>query len=156
MTAYANGTSVSASKSRAEIEGTLERFGAGGFMSGRDGREVFVAFKARDRHIAFRLMLPDPKDKSLRLTPTGKVRTAQSQEEAYRAEERRLWRALAMSIKAKLVSVEEGIETFEDAFLAHVVMPDGLTVGQHTRERVAIAYDSGEMPPLLPTPGKDT
>lgn len=152
MAAYAKGTAVSAAKSRAEIEENLERFGATGFMSGRDGREVFVAFKARDRQIAFRLTLPHPDDDALRLTPTGRVRTGTSQEEAYRAEERRLWRSLSMSIKAKLVSVEDGIETFEQAFMAHVVMPDGLTLSQHVAPKIALAYESGEMPPLLPAP----
>lgn len=152
MAAYAQGTTVSAAKSRAEIEELLQRFGCDGFMSGQDGRRVMVAFKARGRQVMFRLEMPDPADKSLRLTPTGKVRSGQSQADAYRAEERRRWRALAMSIKAKLVSVEDGIETFEQAFMAHVVMPDGLTLSDHVTGKIAIAYDSGEMPPLLPGP----
>lgn len=154
MTSYAKTTTVSAAKSRAEIEETLERFGASGFMSGRDGRKAVVAFKARDRQIMFRLTLPDPADPALRKTPTGKIRSGKSQDEAFRAEERRLWRALALSIKAKLVAVEDGIETFEEAFLAHVVMPDGLTLADHVAPRVAIAYETGDMPPLLPAPGE--
>jgi hypothetical protein len=40
---------------------------------------------------------------------------------------------LLLANKAKLSSVEDGIETFEDAFLAHIVMPDGTTVSQHVR-----------------------
>lgn len=150
MADYAKGTTVSAARSRAEIEEQLDRFGTGGFMTGRDGREVFVAFKARGRQIAFRLTLPDPEDERLGLTPTGKRRSRTAQQDAYRAEERRLWRALAMSIKAKLVGIEEGIETFEQAFMAHVVMPDGLTLGQHVAPKIEDAYRSGRMPPLLP------
>lgn len=153
---YAKGTTVSSAKSRAEIEEMLDRFGADGFMSGRDGRNVMIAFKARGRQIMFRLTMPDPGDKSLRLTPTGKTRSTQSQEDAYRAEERRLWRSLAMSIKAKLVSVEDGIETFEQAFMAHVVMPDGLTLSDHITTRIAQAYETGDMPPLLPGPNSST
>lgn len=152
MAAYATGTTVSTAKSRAEIEGNLQRFGCEGFMSGQDGLRVVLAFKARGRQVMFRMNMPDPKDKSLRLTPTGKVRSNQSQEDAYRAEERRRWRALAMSIKAKLVSVEDGIETFEEAFMAHVVMPDGMTLSEHVTPRIAQAYESGDMPPLLPGP----
>lgn len=155
MAPYAKGTSVSAAKSRAEIEETLSRFGADGFMSGRDGRRVVIAFKARDRQVAFRLTLPDPDDPALRETPTGKVRSAQSQADAYAAEERRLWRSLAMSIKAKIVSVQDGIETFEQAFMAHVVMPDGLTLSEHVAPRIADAYATGTMPPLLPGPKED-
>lgn len=151
---YAKGTEVTKARSRAEIEETLERFGATGFMSGQDGRTAIVAFQARDRRILFRLTMPDPSDPRLRLTPTGKVRTGQSSADAYAAEERRLWRALLMTIKAKLVSVEEGIETFEQAFMAHVMMPDGLTLGEHVAPRIAQAYESGQMPPLLPPPAK--
>lgn len=153
MASYASGTTVSPARSRAEIEEQLERFGADGFMSGRDGRNVVIAFKARDRQVMFRLTLPDPENKDLRRTPTGKLRSAGSQADAYSAEERRLWRSLCMSIKAKLVSVSDGIETFEQAFMAHVVMPDGLTLGDHVAPKIADAYSTGNMPPLLPGPG---
>ena len=61
-----------------------------------------------------------------------------------------MWRALALSIKAKLVGVDDGIETFEQAFMAHVVMPDGLTLGDHVTPKIAAAYESGKMPALLP------
>lgn len=51
-----------------------------------------------------------------------------------------------------LNALADGIETFEDAFLAHIVMPDGSTVAEHTLPRIAAAYDSGKMQPLLPAP----
>ncbi len=62
------------------------------------------------------------------------------------------WRALFLCIKAKLESIESGIETFEDAFLAHIQMPDGHTVAEHVRPRIAAAYETGTMQPLLPAP----
>ena len=65
---------------------------------------------------------------------------------------REKWRALFFSIKAKLVSVQSGIESFEDAFLAHVVMPDDSTISDHVRPRIASAYSDGKMVPLLPNP----
>lgn len=34
------------------------------------------------------------------------------------------WRALALTIKAKLVAIDEGVETVEEAFLAHMVVAD--------------------------------
>jgi len=33
-------------------------------------------------------------------------------------------------------------------------MPDGLTVHQHTHERIQVAYKGGEILPLLPAPSK--
>jgi hypothetical protein len=65
---------------------------------------------------------------------------------------REKWRALLLSIKAKLVSVESGIETFEEAFMAHVVMPDGSTVSEHVKPRIETAYKEQKMLPLLPGP----
>lgn len=62
------------------------------------------------------------------------------------------WRTLLLCLKAKLESVESGIETFEDAFLAQIVMPDGGTVAEHVRPRIAEAYAANTMQPLLPPP----
>jgi hypothetical protein len=59
------------------------------------------------------------------------------------------WRALLLCIKAKLESVASNIETFEEAFLAHVVMPDNRTVYEHTAPRIAPIANDGEMQPLL-------
>ncbi|GGL91403.1 hypothetical protein GCM10011534_11960 [Pseudooceanicola nanhaiensis] len=154
MAEFAKGTTVTAARSRAEIEDMLGRFGADGFMSGRDGRHVVVAFKARGRQIMFRMTMPDPADHYL--TPTGKQRSDADARKAADAEDRRMWRALALSIKAKLVGVEDGIESFEQAFMAHVVMPDGLTLSDHITPRIAEAYDTGSMPPLLPPPAKSS
>jgi hypothetical protein len=58
---------------------------------------------------------------------------------------REKWRAQLLCIKAKLVSVDSGIETFEDAFMAHVVMPDGQTVADHVRPRIASSYKENKL-----------
>ena len=63
---------------------------------------------------------------------------------------RQRWRALALVIKAKLEAVESGITTFEDEFLAHIVMPDGQTVATHIKPRIAEAYEGGRMLALMP------
>jgi hypothetical protein len=65
---------------------------------------------------------------------------------------RQRWRALALVIKAKLEAVESGITTFEDEFLAHIVMPDGKRVADHVKPTIARVYDGGQMLPLLPPP----
>jgi hypothetical protein len=63
--------------------------------------------------------------------------------------------ALLLAVKAKLVAVDDGIETFEEAFMAHVVMPDGRSVGDHIKPRIASAYREHQMVPLLPYRGRD-
>jgi hypothetical protein len=37
-----------------------------------------------------------------------------------------------------------------DCFLAHVVLPDGSTVGQHSTKSIAPANSGNKMVPLLP------
>jgi hypothetical protein len=59
------------------------------------------------------------------------------------------WRALVLAIKAKLEAVEAGITTFETEFLAHIVLPDGRTVGEHAIPKLEETL-RGEIPRLLP------
>jgi hypothetical protein len=154
--AYAENTSVPVERSRAEIEGLLRKYGADQFMSGwEEGRGALVGFRCQGRFVRFLLTFPDPKDKRFtqvkhrnRYYPTQ--RTEKQAAEAYEAEIRRRWRALALVIKAKLEAVETGITTFENEFMAHIVMPDGRTIGQHVSPQIAAAYESGTMPRLLP------
>lgn len=147
---YANGTNVGADRSRIEIEEQLRRFGADAFSSGYDSAMAFIMFRARGRFIRLTLPLPDPKDKKFQFTETGRVRSGGSAREAYESEYRRLWRSLALLVKAKLAAVADGIVEFEEEFLAHVVLPNGVRVGDHARPAISIAYESGEMPRLLP------
>lgn len=70
---------------------------------------------------------------------------------------RSLWRALLICVKAKLESVESKIESFEEAFMAHVVLPDGKTASEWLAPQLALAYESGTMPTnllALPAPAK--
>ena len=59
----------------------------------------------------------------------------------------------ALAIKAKLEAVEAGISSFEEEFLAHVVLPDGSTFGAWAKPQLAAVYAGGSMPALLPGAG---
>ena len=99
-----------------------------------------VAFTMQNRNIRFVLPLPDPTDKEFTHTPSRGTR--RSETDAHKAWEqacRQRWRALALAIKAKLEAVETGITTFEQEFLAHIVMPDGHTVSDHVIPHIAEA-----------------
>ena len=52
--------------------------------------------------------------------------------------------------KVPQLGVASGITTLKEEFLAHMVLPDGQTVGQWLLPQVAAAYDSHQMPPMLP------
>jgi hypothetical protein len=147
---YADSTAVSSERSRAEIESTLRRYGADGFAYGWDRSSALVMFTANARQVRFQLPLPDPLSREFTLTPTGRDRSRSQAEAAFEQAVRQRWRALALVIKAKLEAVETGITEFEDEFLAHMVLPDGTTVGDWARPQLAAVYESGRMPALLP------
>lgn len=150
--AYAANTSVSVERTEAEIKATIKKYGATSFASYESGASAMIAFEMSGRRVVFRLPLPDRNSMAFIKTPTGKIRAAKEATKVHEQACRSRWRALLLSIRAKLESVEAGIETFEDAFLAHIQMPDGYTVGEHVRERIASAYNTGDMQPLLPGP----
>jgi hypothetical protein len=150
MPTYAAGTDVSPDRSRAEIERTLQRYGATGFLYGWKNDQAMLGFEMAGRQLRFHMALPDRQSDAFQKTPTGKRRTANSAQEAFEQATRQRWRALALVIKAKLEAVESGIATFEEEFLAHIVLPDGQTVGQWMLPQVERAYLTGHMPALLP------
>lgn len=150
---YAQGTTVPVEKTRIEIEETLRRFRADAFVSGYEGRTAFIAFRARGRQIRLTLEMPAPDDKSFSLTETGRKRTEGSARDAWEAECRRRWRSLGLLVKAKVAAVADGVVTFEEEFLPHIVLPNGSTVYEAAKAPLALAYETGEMPRLLPGAG---
>jgi hypothetical protein len=134
---YAADTKTPVAQTRAEIEGQLARFGATAFAFAMQAKGATVMFECSGRRVRFEL--PLQKD-------TTEAKTARHQRER--------WRALFICIKSKLVAVECKIETFEEAFLAHVVLPDGATVGDRVGPQVADQYKGGSMPLMLAGPGK--
>lgn len=150
MNRYASETTVSVEKSRAEIESTLVRYKATGFAYGWQGDIAIIGFTFADRQIRFELMLPNKDDKEFALTPSR--RNLRSQEDRLKAWEqacRQAWRALLLVIKAKLEAVSAGITTFEEEFMAHIVMPDGKTFGRWALPQIEQSYKTHAMPPLL-------
>lgn len=150
---YAADTSVSVERSRAELERTIVRYGADAFSYGwEDGRAV-IQFRANGRYVRFALTLPE-RDQ-FTTTPQGKARATAAVEKAWEQAQRQRWRALNLVVKAKLEAVEAGIATFDQEFLANLVLPDGTTVGDFTIPQVEHAYQHGTMPALLPAGGGD-
>lgn len=150
MTRYASQTSVSSHKSRDEIEHTLRRYGADEFVYGWQEDQAVIGFHMQGRKIRFNLPMPARSD--FRLTPTGKARHEDAIEREWEQACRQRWRALALVIKAKLEAVETGITEFESEFMAHIMLPGGETVGEWMRPQIANAYETGDMPKLLPGP----
>ena len=151
MSRYAANTEVSSDRSRAEIERTLERYGADQFFYGWQDGAATIGFRMHDRRVQFVLPLPDRNSDEFRLTPAKRYsRSETDQARAYEQAVRQKWRALNLVVKAKLEAVESGITSFEEEFLAHIVLPGGQRVGTWMIPQIGRAYETGHMPPLLP------
>ena len=150
---YARNTTVSAMRTRNEIEETLERYGADGFAYATQGNLATVIFAMENRRIRFVLELPDPGDFRHTNHSPPRERSDRAQREAHDQACRQRWRALLLVIKAKLEAVTAGISTIETEFLANIVLPDNTTAGEWMLPQIDRAYRTGDMPPLLPAAG---
>ena|SRR2546428_4066812 len=147
---YAEHTDVSVDKSKAEIERTLTRYGASKFMTGWDQDKAMIGFEMHGRRIRFVLPLPNRQDKRFWTSPGGRrQRDEQKAMIAWEQACRQHWRALSLVVKAKMEAVEAKITTFDEEFLAHIVLPNNETVGHWMVPQIASAYTDHKLPPLL-------
>lgn len=150
MSRYAAQTTVSSAKSRAEIESILSRYGADAFAYFSECDRAAVQFRYDRWSIRFVLPLPDREAREFTHTPArGNRRSNEDAERAWEQACRQRWRALALAIKAKLEAVECGITSFEEEFMAHLVLPSNETVGDHALPKLRAALDEGRMPDRL-------
>ena len=152
--AYAEKTSVSVSKTKADIEEMIQRAGTGQFVSGYKDNIAVIGFALADRQIRFCLPLPDKEGTEFWYTLERKNKCTKQQ--AYTAWEqacRSRWRALYLIIKAKLEAVAAGISTIEREFLYDIVLPDGRTAGEFLAPQIEQAYECGKMPTMVPMLG---
>jgi hypothetical protein len=147
MSKYANKTIVSPEKSITEIQTLLKKYNASRFGYIYQEAGVVIGFEMLNKRIRFCLPLPTVND--CKTTPQGKIRNRAAAEKAQDQLIRQRWRALLLAIKAKLESIESGIETFEEAFLAHIVLPNGQTMAEWATPQIESSYKNEKMPPLL-------
>lgn len=139
---YAEGTTVAFEKSIAEIITLIKRAGAQQIGQFEAKDQFAIQFVLDGRLIRFRLPLPALDDMPTRSGNNAALNVNQRKEKLAQAH-RQKGRALLLVIKAKLESVESGIETLEQAFLAHVVMASGETVYERIAEPLAVEYRTG-------------
>jgi len=151
---YAEKTSVTVEKSKAEVEKILTRYGASQFVSGWDQghMQAMVQFDMKSRRIRFLLKMPTNEQyKTYRRKNShhDSERTERQMEDMVDQEMRRRWRALALVVKAKLEAVESGISEFEEEFLAHIVTSSGQTIGDMVLPKLAHIAEAGKLGSLL-------
>lgn len=158
MPRYAADTSVPVEKSRAEIEQIVQRYGASEFSSGWKSGAAMIAFCIEGWHVRFILPVPNCKEKRFthKKDRHGDVvpRTDNQAIHAYEQEVRQRWRAMLLVIKAKLEALECKISTIEEEFMAYIVMPNDVTIGQWIIYQAMPRLRQGQMP-LLAGPKQD-
>lgn len=120
-------TKVAVEKSQSEIRKLLRGYGAEGYRFGEDTQAgmtwASVEFVNQGYMVRMRVPLKPPEMEPLRKrAKNARTKTLEDiYEEAMDQEARRIWRVLFWNLKSRMEAVEEGVETFLEAFLAHVV-----------------------------------
>lgn len=104
---YAAKTQVPVTRSKAELEQVLIRYGCDAFVAGWNQENAMVQFSYQGRNV--KVIVPYPKEASERV-------------------QRQRWRILLLLVKAQLEAVECGLMKFEEAFLPWMVLKGGATV----------------------------
>lgn len=152
--AYAEDTTVPFDKSISQLVRLIKDSKADSVAQFEGENDFAVQFMLAERLIRFRLPLPVLDDMPLYTAQRHRFTEAQRRNKLEQAKKSKA-RALLLVVKAKLESVESGIETTEQAFLANVVMADGFTVYERIAQPIALEYQSGKPSAsagLLPPP----
>lgn len=160
---FAAGTKTSIATTEAQIKTMLQKHGADAFGMMEERDRAIIAFRLEGRHIQFRLPLPTAKDE--RFThyrvangrgPAGNLtpRTEEAARNLWVQACRERWRQLHLCIKAKLEAVAQDIETFDESFMPHIVMPDGETLGDKVLGEMQAQLAGKPMRPLLAPPDR--
>lgn len=153
--AYAKGTRTSIASTEIDIKKLLQREGAEAVAIMEERSRAIVAFRLRDRNIRFNLPLPQRDQFSRSRRFQGwQENPEKTIDNLWVQASRERWRQLHLCIKAKLEAIAQEIETFDEAFLPHVVMPDGRTIGEHVIENMKAQLSGAPSTPLLPPPDR--
>jgi len=147
-TNYVRGASITCAASRDEIRDMLTGYGATGFHCGWEDGRAAVAFTADNRQFRVVLALPGAAidaSQSRSMIPATK---------AIEEASRRRWHNLSLLVRAKLDAVASGTATFEEEFLAYMVVPGGNTVFQAVAPAISTAYAAGAPTQLLIDSGR--
>jgi len=143
--AYAETTKVPLEQSIAEIIGMVRKAGAEQLGQFHDRDRFVIMFTLGDRQMKFTVPLV-----TVYKGPAFHGNGREVDKKAWLEQRnRQKGRALMLVIKAKLESVESGVESFEQAFLANIIVHGGQTVYEQIREPLSLQYTEGKVAPLM-------
>ena len=142
---YAEGTSVTAMRSQAEIQSLLRKHGAQEFGTMEGATKLIVVFRMKGLTVRLTVPFPARDDKRFTQGRYGRRVSENCAAEKWQQEVRRVWRCMLLLVKAKLEAVASGITTFEHEFMADVATDNGQTVF----ERMQPALTDGRIGPAV-------
>lgn len=151
---YAKGTEVAVETTRRQVRQELDDLGATGYKWLEDEDQGIIGLECRldERKVRLRFVMGVPPESGFGTVIAGyRGRVARDRDQrrkAWEAEVRRRWRCLHFQVKAKVQSVLEEVATFEYAFEADVVMPDGYTAREHYSGWVWRSVEAGKVLPF--------
>jgi len=138
---YAAGTSVSAEKSRAEIDTLLSKHGAThrGIQVDDHANLAMVAFVVDG--LKYRIDVPLPRPEEPKEKPRGWFNWKEDRRKQFLAKEydqkcRERWRAVVLLLKAKLELVRLGMSSIDREFASDLVLANGQTVFQRLSDQI--------------------
>lgn len=145
-------TSVPVERSQGSIREILRKHGARKFAFGQDddGERIYALIRFEHEGISVRMRVPLKEPDYGKLEEKAERARSKTYEamvdEAEEQEAKRIWRVIFYNLKARMESVEEEVETFVEAFMAHVINPGtGRTIYEDL-----VATGSVELPEPLP------
>lgn len=152
---YAEGTTVSIEKSKMDIEREVKRYGGTRFLSSWTNKDGFnsavIMFEMpvgnQLRQVKFTIPMPteeEIQDNLVRRKTQKQVQTLVVKEE------KRRWRVIFLVLKAMLEAASSGLFTFDEIFMAHLVLSDGKTVGNRMIPDLEHILKTANMPALNP------
>ena len=151
MSAYSD-TKVPVDRSQGAIRDLLRRYGARRFAFGEDQDEEgtpYALVRFEHEGVAVRLRVPlklIDQGEALRRTRHNHKSVEKTLADQEDQEARRIWRVIHYNLKSRLEAVEEGVETFVEAFMAHVINP----ATGHTVYEELVGTGRVELPAPLP------
>lgn len=159
MTSAYSTTTVAVEKSQGEIRSMLARYQVAQFAFGEETDSdggIWAAVTFRHHGLTVRMRVPHKPINQREIAKKlqrARARTAADYEYEMREQEaKRIWRVMAWNLKARLVAIEEQLETFEQAFLSHIIDPStGDTIYEGLRDNGTVTLPA----PLLALPPGD-
>lgn len=137
-------TRVPVANSQASIRALLVKYGAQQFTFGEGVEWAGVEFVHEGMLVRMRAPVvvdrADLQARYAKYAQRGAKGFDEWSRESIEQEQKRIWRVIHWSMKARLEAVAERVETFEQAFLAHIVDP---ATGETLYQRLTPAIDAG-------------